>query len=81
MPKENDGSKGKGNLLIGLIGGAIAGAAAAMMLSPKTGKENRQIVKEGIVKGKEQIAKGRERIAKGVDRIRNRRDSQDQEQV
>jgi gas vesicle protein len=79
MPKEKEGSKGKGNLLVGLIGGAIAGAAAAMLLSPKTGKENRQIVKEGISKGKERIIRGRERIAKGVDRIRNRQDSQDPE--
>lgn len=79
MPKEKEGSKGKGNLLVGLIGGAIAGAAAAMLLSPKTGKENWQIVKEGISKGKERIIRGRERIAKGVDRIRNRQDSQDPE--
>ena len=79
MPKEKEGSKGKGKLLVGLIGGAIAGAAAAMLLSPKTGKENRQIVKEGISKGKERIIRGRERIAKGVDRIRNRQDSQDPE--
>ena len=79
MPKEKEGSKGKGNLLVGLIGGAIAGAAAAMLLSPKTGKENRQIVKEGISKGKEGIIRGRERIAKDVDRIRNRQDSQDPE--
>ena len=81
MPMENEGSKGKGNLLIGLIGGAIAGAAAALLLAPKTGKENRQIVRESIVKGRETIAKGRETIAKGVDRIRNRQDSWDQEKV
>ena len=74
MPKENEGSKGKSNLLVGLIGGVIVGAAAAMLLAPKSGKENRQIVKESIVKG-------RERIAKGVDRIRNRQDSRDQEKV
>ena len=74
MPKENEGSKGKGNLLIGLIGGAIAGAAAAMLLVPKTGKENRQIVRESI-------AKGKERITKGVDKIRNRQDSRDEEKV
>ena len=88
MPKDNEGSKGKGNLLAGLIGGAIVGAAAAMMLSPKTGKENRQIVKESIAKGKEsiakgkeRIAKGKERIAKGVDKIRKRQDSRDEEKV
>ena len=74
MPKDNEESKGKGNLLVGLIGGAIAGAAAAMLLAPKAGKENRQTVKEGIIKG-------RERIAKGVDRIRNRQDSRDEEKV
>ena len=71
MPKENGGSKG---LLAGLIGGVLAGAAAAMLLSPKTGKENRQKVREGI-------AKGKEGIAKGVERIRNRRGSQDEEKV
>ena len=81
MPKENEGNKGKGNLLAGLIGGAIVGAAAALMLTPKTGKENRQIVKEGISKGRETVIRGRERIAKGVDRIRNRQDSQDEENV
>ena len=53
MPKENGESKGKGNLLAGLIGGLLTGAAAAMLLSPKTGKENRQRVREGIAKGKE----------------------------
>jgi len=73
MPKENDSGKGKG-LLAGLIGGVIAGAAAAMLLAPKTGKENRQIVKESITKGKE-------RIAKGVDKIRNRQETRDEEKV
>ena len=81
MPKEDEGSKGKANLLAGLIGGAIVGAAAAMLLSPKTGKENRQIVKESIAKGKESIAKGKESIAKRVDKIRNRQDSRDEEKV
>ena len=81
MPKEDEGSKGKGNLLAGLLGGAIVGAAAAMLLSPKTGKENRQIVKESIAKGKEGIAKGKEGIAKRVDKIRNRQDSRDEEKV
>ncbi len=74
MPKENDRAKGKGNLLVGLIGGAIVGAAAAMLLAPKTGKENRQIVRENFIKG-------RERIAKGVERIKNRQDARDQEKV
>ena len=81
MPKEDEGSKGKGNLLAGLLGGAIVGAAAAMLLSPKTGKENRQIVKESIAKGKAGIAKGKEGIAKRVDKIRNRQDSRDEEKV
>ncbi len=74
MPKENEGSKGSSNLLVGLVGGAIVGAVAAILLSPKTGKENRQIVRENFTKG-------RERIAKGVERIRNRQDSRDQEKV
>lgn len=74
MPKENEGSKGNSNLLIGLLGGAIVGAAAALLLSPKTGKENRQVLGESITKG-------RERIAKGVEKIRNRQDARDQEKV
>lgn len=74
MAKENGGSKGNSNLLAGLIVGAVVGAAAAMLLSPKTGKENRQVVRE-------RITRGRETIAKGVDRIRNRQDSLDQEKV
>ena len=74
MAKENGGSKGNSKLLAGLIGGVIVGAAAAMLLSPKSGKENRQVVKE-------RITRGRETIAKGVDRIRNRQDSPDQEKV
>ena len=72
MPKDKEEGKGKGNLFIGLLGGVIAGAAAAMLLAPKAGKENRQTVKESITKGKE-------RIAKGVEKIRNRNDTQDQE--
>ena len=72
MPKDNEGSNG--NLLVGLIGGAIAGAVAALLLSPKTGKENRQVLGEGFTKG-------RERIAKGVEKIRNRQDSRDTEKV
>ena len=72
MPKDNEGSNG--NLLVGLIGGAIAGAVAALLLSPKTGKENRQVLGEGF-------AKGRERITKGVEKIRNRQDSRDTEKV
>ena len=74
MAKGNEGSSGNGSLLVGLIGGAIAGAVAALLLSPKSGKENRQVVGENI-------AKGRERIAKGVERIRNRQDSRDTEKV
>lgn len=81
MPKEKEGSKGNGGLLIGLFGGAIAGAVAALLLSPKTGKENRQVVGQSIAKGRERIAKGRESIAKGVERIRNRQDSRDEEKV
>ena len=72
MPKENGESKGKGNLLAGLIGGLLTGAAAAMLLSPKTGKETRQRVREGIAKGKESIAKG-------VEKIKNRKGSRDEE--
>jgi gas vesicle protein len=72
MPKENGESKGKVNLLAGLIGGVLAGAPAAMLLSPKTGKENRQRVREGI-------AKGKEGIAKGVEKIKNRKGSRDEE--
>ncbi len=74
MPKENEGSKANSNLMVGLIAGAIVGAVAAILLSPKTGKENRQIVRENFIKG-------RERIAKGVERIRNRQDARDQEKV
>ena len=74
MPKENEESNDNGSLLVGLIAGAIVGAAAAMLLSPKAGKENRQTVIESIVKG-------RESIAKGVDRIRDRQDSRDEEAV
>lgn len=74
MPKDSEETKGKGSLLVGLIGGAIAGAAAALLLSPKTGKENRQTVGDGI-------AKGRERITKGVEKIRNRQNSRDEEKV
>ena len=74
MPKDNEESNGNGNLLVELIGGDIAGAVAALLLSPKSGKENRQVVGEGL-------AKGRERIAKGVEKIRNRQDSRDTEKV
>ena len=81
MPKDNEGSNGNGNLLVGLIGGAIAGAVAALLLSTKSGKENRQVVGEGLAKGRERIAKGKERIAKGVERIRNRQESRDEEKV
>ena len=74
MSKENEESNGNGYLLVGLIAGVIVGAAAAMLLSPKTGKENWQTMKESI-------AKGRESFAKGVDRIRDGQDSLDEEKV
>ena len=46
------GEKGKG-LLIGLIIGAIVGAIAALLLAPKSGKENRESLKRAVGIGKE----------------------------
>jgi gas vesicle protein len=36
--------KKKGNFLAGLIAGAVAGAAAALLLTPKKGQETREII-------------------------------------
>ena len=60
---------GKRTLLAGLIAGVLGGAAAALLLAPKTGRETRSLVRNGVTKG-------RERIAKGVEKIRSRRNSQ-----
>ena len=69
MANDSEEDTGKRSLLAGLITGALAGAVAALLLAPKTGRETRSLVREGVVKG-------RERIAKGVEKIKSRRNSQ-----
>ena len=34
------------NLILGLVGGALVGAATALLLAPETGEDMRKIIKE-----------------------------------
>ena len=68
MADDSEEDSGRRSLLAGLIAGALAGASVALLLAPKTGRETRTLVREGVTKG-------RERIAKGVEKIRSRRNS------
>lgn len=51
--------RGAGVLLGGLMAGVVAGAAAALLLAPKAGRETRNLVKE---KGGEYIGALKQRI-------------------
>lgn len=55
MPKK----RGAGVLFGGLVAGVVAGAAAALLLAPKAGRETRNLVKE---KSGEYIGAIRQRI-------------------
>jgi gas vesicle protein len=69
----NDGNK---KLIIGAAIGAVAGAAAGILLAPKSGKETRKMIgdkaKEIARKGKKMIEKGKD-AAKG--KIKNTADT------
>ena len=67
MAKDKEKSSRKGGMLVGLLGGVLTGAAAAMLLAPKTGKHTRGILKE--------------KITQGVEKIKNMRESKDRESV
>lgn len=45
--------------LAGIIAGALAGAAAAVMLAPKTGKESRRVVGDQVGNLKRRFRRGR----------------------
>ncbi len=57
----------RGSFLAGLIGGALAGAVAGLLLTPKPGKEVREIIRE---KGGEYINKGEGYVTHLRDRVR-----------
>ncbi len=40
-------SNGKSSMLVGLFVGAAAGSIAALLLAPTTGKQSRELVREG----------------------------------
>ena len=54
------------NLIFGLVGGVLIGAATALLLTPETGEDMRKIVKEKYEelnkKGKEEMEKMKEKI-------------------
>ena len=56
----------KSTFIAGLIAGALGGAAAALLLSPKEGRETREIIRDRAnqVRGRaaEQISSLRERV-------------------
>ncbi len=38
--------RSRGSFIAGLIGGALAGAVAALLLAPKVGRESREIIRD-----------------------------------
>ncbi len=42
----SESSSGAGMFFIGMLTGAIVGGVAALLLTPKTGKETRQLIKD-----------------------------------
>ena len=46
---------GKSLLILGLLLGGALGAAAGLLLAPKTGNETREILRQGIASGTERI--------------------------
>jgi len=65
---------GAGMLVVGLLLGAAAGAALALLLAPKPGREVREDIAKRAKKAREQandqLAQGRERVGQMVDKGR-----------
>lgn len=61
------------NQFLAFLGGAIAGAAVALLLAPKSGEELREDIKDyvdlEIKKGKKLIDKGRQKVAEASRRM------------
>ena len=45
----------RNSLIVGLLTGAAAGAVAGLLLAPKTGKENRQIIAARATQAKQKV--------------------------
>src|SRR5947207_14303153 len=79
MANENGG--GEGSVMLSLLVGAVAGAAAALLYAPATGQETREFLgekaregrdraTEAAAKGREVISRGRETVATALERGR-----------
>lgn len=64
--------KKKGNFLTGLIAGIAAGAAAALLLTPKKGQEAREIITERASDIRDRAGDIRERASGQVSSLRDR---------
>lgn len=73
----NETAKKKSRFAKGLVAGAAIGAAAAVLLTPKTGKEAQKIVKQAIKKARsegEKILKvGMQAVHTGEKAVKNGR--------
>ena len=45
----------RNNFIVGLLAGAAAGAVAGLLLAPKTGKENRQIIAARATEARQKV--------------------------
>jgi gas vesicle protein len=58
MTNEN-GGMGAGTVILAMLGGAVAGAAAALLLAPRSGAETRAAIGDGIGEAGEQVKRAR----------------------
>lgn len=68
----NDGRLGAGDIIMAFLMGAAAGAAAAMLLAPASGRETREFISE---KAKEGQGKANELARQGRDVLNKQRDN------
>ena len=66
----------KGDFLAGLLAGAVAGAAAALLLTPKSGSEARELIADRAVRLRERTEG---QISNIRNRVRGARDDDEEE--
>jgi gas vesicle protein len=55
-PMEKSGKFGTGHIIVAVLGGALAGAAAALLVAPKSGRETRRQLGGYLETAKEKVA-------------------------
>ena len=68
---EERGSQVSGVLLAFLVG-SLTGAAVALLLAPRSGRETRQLIGEKLREGGDKLREGTEKLREGAEKQRGR---------